>query len=232
MVTNTCLLAICVWIGLAQSAVLHCSQITKKFTHDQQLAAYVAKNKVDTFSDPSCFSILIDMNYHNSTMQLLNNYLPTDPAQAELDTIKENIRSASTIVIDRIVALADRLLKEKEFLNVYAPTQWAQSLSHVFVEVRFAHRFDAPGCAKIFHKHADITNSSISLTAMCQSMGPKIRYQFDVPVTWGYIDVEGSTHEVEPVGKYKFTLKKMGGQHRWRSLQVDGQEKPQNLRLW
>jgi len=36
---------------------------------------------------------------------------------------------------------------------VQPPISWAQDLRNIYIEVKFAHRFDAPGCAN----HTDVS---------------------------------------------------------------------------
>lgn len=48
---------------------------------------------------------------------------------------------------ERLAKIKDVAHKVNHFQVVEPTVEWAQDLHRVFMEVKFAHRFDAPGCA-------------------------------------------------------------------------------------
>ena len=65
-------------------------------------------------------------------------------------------------------------LKSKKMesgLIVQAAVEWAQNLDYVFVEIRYAHRHDAPGCGKISDEQVTINENNFSISAYCLSEG-------------------------------------------------------------
>ena len=39
--------------------------------------------------------------------------------------------------------------EENDFQKVSPAFQWAQSMTHVYIQIKFAHRHDSPGCLEI-----------------------------------------------------------------------------------
>lgn len=46
--------------------------------------------------------------------------------------------------------------------------RWAQSLNHIFIKTKYAHRLDAPGCQDVFEQKMKKTEKSFNLTAKCR----------------------------------------------------------------
>jgi hypothetical protein len=71
----------------------------------------------------------------------------------------------------------------------------------VFVEVRYAHRHDAPGCAHSEDERVEITEDSISLSVLCLEATSKIRYKFNIQL-YDKINITESTHAYQTVGRH------------------------------
>jgi hypothetical protein len=113
-------------------------------------------------------------------------------------------------------------------------------LSHIFIEVRYAHRHDAPGCSRSEDEQISIKEDSISLSVLCLEANSKVKYTLFLRL-WDKIDVTQSRHEYQAVGKQHFTLAKSRAPARWLQLYEDrGQSlgpgtlpsRPINYRLW
>lgn len=129
----------------------------------------------------------------------------------------DHVKAGAELSNKRLNDLLDRLQEESEFLNVEAPAQWAQSLENVFIEVRYAHRHDSPGCSKIEDETVVIEENYIQLYVVCKQGTQKIRYIWSV-VPYAEINVEKSFSKHQAVGRHHITLEKKKQPDRWRFL--------------
>ena len=125
----------------------------------------------------------------------------------------------------RIDKLLQYVVKKKEFLIVEPPVQWAQSLSHVYIELSYAHRIGAPGCSNSQDEKIEINEDYISLSVMCQELTTKVNYKLKI-MLWDKIDTSKSSHEYQTVGRQHFTLTKLKSPARWRTLYSTSIENP------
>lgn len=86
------------------------------------------------------------MNYFNTSIMMLDR-VRVD--QTNIKLTLDGIKQGSQLVNERLRTKAAEIQKKKDYIEVQTPVQWAQSLTHVFIEVRFAHRHDAPGCTRL-----------------------------------------------------------------------------------
>lgn len=63
----------------------------------------------------------------------------------------------------------------------------------MFIEIRYAHRHDSPGCSKIEGETVVIEENYVQLYVVCVQGTQKIRYQWSV-MTYAEIIPEESTH--------------------------------------
>ena len=100
---------------------------------------------------------------------------------------------------------------------VQPTVSWAQDLRKVYIEVKFAHRFDAPGCANHTDVKIRVEETELSLEVLCLSLSSKIKYVLNLPI-WAPLDVEESSYTYQAVGKYHFSLAKQTKPARWAQL--------------
>ena len=92
--------------------------------------------------------------------------------------------------------------------------QWAQNLNYVFIEVRYAHRHDAPGCSRHEDEQITIKEDFIEVQMLCIEANAKVKYRLQLQLFEG-INVTLSKYEYQAVGKYHFTLAKLRQPGRW-----------------
>ena len=95
----------------------------------------------------------------------------------------------------------------KDYQEVFPASKWAQSLNEIFIEIKFAHRHDSPGCLKMKDLKVDIKEKSVSLIGYCVLGEVPIKMNYYIE-TLDKIDVKSSKHFVSSVGRYQFNLKK------------------------
>lgn len=135
------------------------------------------------------------MNYFNTSLSQLDRF-----DREHIPEILESIKAGAELVNRRLQDKVKEVSGKKRYLNVETPVQWAQSLNHVFVEVRYAHRHDAPGCSRSEDEQVRILEDRIELSVFCLEATSKVRYHLNLPL-WGKIDVNKSYHSYQAVGK-------------------------------
>jgi hypothetical protein len=120
---------------------------------------------------------------------------------------------------------------ESDFQIVAPAFQWAQSMNHIFIEIKFAHRHDSPGCLEVKNESVEILKKLVLFKAYCVLGDVPIK--FNLPIEfWQEINREESTHGFGSVGRYQFTLKKLTGGMYWDKLLKDGSDLPNNMKVW
>ena len=103
-------------------------------------------------------------------------------------------------------------------VTVISPAfQWAQSLDHVLLSVKFATRRDSPGCLDTFDHNITINNNSFVMIISCRIDKQIFRYELDLGL-FGDIDTNSSYFELGSVGRLYANLTKVDRPSRWRRL--------------
>ncbi|CDW85645.1 UNKNOWN [Stylonychia lemnae] len=179
------------------------------------------------------------MNYFNTTKNQIQKV-----ELEKLPIVLDYMRQGMALVNERMEKLQAYVTKQKDYLIVETPVQWAQSLNHVFVELRYAHRHDAPGCSNADDEQIELTEDTLSLSVLCMEVNTKVKYMIKINL-WDKIDVNKSSYEYQAVGRQHFTLAKLNAPARWRTLYQEVNEtqqaldkitrnsgKPFQIRLW
>jgi hypothetical protein len=173
-----------------------------------------------------CFRELLDMNFFNTSLSQLDRF-----EREHLPEILSSIKEGAEVTNQRMQDKIKEIHKKKSYLTVETPVQWAQSLSHVFIEVRYAHRHDAPGCSRSEDEQVSIREDRIEISVFCLETTSKVKYHLTLTL-WGLIDVERSSHSYQAVGKQHVTLQKANAPGRWLQLYSENAPRPINYRLW
>ena len=129
-----------------------------------------------------------------------------------------------------MLKLANRLRVEPEAQVVKPSFRWAQSLTHVFLDVKYSHRIDSAGCSELYEKHYDLTASRLTFHGKCLHSNHKLEFRLDLD----FFDVvlpETSTVNENLAGRIEFQLQKALQPAVWDQLYA-GSEKPPNMSLW
>ena len=174
---------------------------------------------------PECIELLVN----NGRLEALDYYLD------ELDKRKIEYRKDLAKSISHIKKeLEDVNIKyryqRKTYKHIFPASQWAQSLDNIYIEIKFAHRHDSPGCLEVEDKKIDLNEDSLSFTGTCSLGDDHIRIEYNVNFA-KKINVALSTNELGAVGRYRFTLKK-AERGFWEKLLKDGEEMHSNMRIW
>ena len=120
--------------------------------------------------------------------------------------------------------------KKEEYQKVIPAVQWAQNMSHVFLEVKFSHRHDSPGCLEVNNLSINITNNSLLLNAECILGDIPIKFELDF-LCLNEFDSNMSQYKPGSVGRYQLFIKKKVNKY-WERLLLNESDTPTNLRIW
>jgi hypothetical protein len=107
--------------------------------------------------------------------------------------------------------------------------EWAQSATHVYLGVKFAHKLDAPACIDLVDQDVSITAAAVRLHATCK--GKNKRFVLELALLEP-IDAGASTWSMASVGRGTLTLVKVSPRVRWERLLQSATDKPRNMGTW
>jgi len=215
------------FVNYDPSNLLSCDELYSViFTNIDKITEYIDENIYYLKQKyPECIDLLVN----NGRLEALDYYLD------ELDKRKIEYRKDLAKSISHIKKeLEDVNIKYRfqkiTYKNIYPASQWAQSLDNIFIEIKFAHRHDSPGCLEVEDKKIDLKEDSLSFTGTCSLGDDHIRIDYNVNFA-KKINVALSKSELGAVGRYRFTLKK-AERGFWEKLLKDGEEMHSNMRIW
>lgn len=119
---------------------------------------------------------------------------------------------------------------ENEYVLGSPAFQWAQNIENVFIEIKYAHRFDSPGCLEVKKENLTFNFTEISFSAYCIQGDTPINFLLNLQLFDEIINEESSSVSAS-VGRLQLTLKKKEARF-WNSLLKPGSETPSNMRMW
>ena len=205
-----------------------CENISKLINeNDKELISYIKKNmSLLKTNSHSC----IDTFAKFMKIPVLDLYLN----QLSLHGIqyKENLEISLNTILTQIDDVYNKhKYSEGQYQDVFPASRWAQSMDDVFIEIKFAHRHDSPGCLEIKNLKVELKEKSIKLIGYCILGDVPIKMNYNVKL-WSKINVKASRHFESSVGRYQFNLKKKQSNTYWEKLLDEKMRIPQNMRIW
>ena len=121
---------------------------------------------------------------------------------------RENLSNTINSLQKKLEDIMNKYKFDENDYQIVSPAfQWAQSLSTIFIEVKFAHRHDSPGCLEINNLNIEINGNNIRLIAYCISTDIPIKFDLNLNCLFDF-DKEKSSFSSGSVGRYQLTLKK------------------------
>ena len=191
-----------------------------------EIILYISKN-IETLKEKqqSCIDILIK----NGKLEELDYYL-NELAKKGVD-YRENLSLSINTMKRALDEINNKHRFEKKQYQIVSPAfKWAQSLDDIFIEIKFAHRHDSPGCLEIKDMNVDIKNDSVKFEGYCVLGDVPIKIDFKID-TFKALNVSECTHGASSVGRYQITLKK-GEKSFWKKLLKEDSPIPPNMRIW
>jgi hypothetical protein len=85
------------------------------------------------------------------------------------------------------------------------------------MDVKFAHRFDSPGCLNIQDASVEFGDNSVKITGKCTQASHKIEYLLDLKLSKEILP-DKCTYTEASVGRMTITLEKANGPIYWEKL--------------
>lgn len=161
-----------------------------------EMIAEASSNQVSTFlAQPNCMETLTKANYLESIVAALDSLdVPSVNGQSGEDgkaaeRLLAEFRAGREIFDAKLAKFMEKTQEINTYDVVQPTVSWAQDLRKVYIEVKFAHRFDAPGCANHTDVQIAVDQEKLSLTVLCLSLSSKIKYVLDLPL-WAPLNID------------------------------------------
>ena len=146
----------------------------------------------------------------------------------ELNERGIKFRESLSSAINKIKNQYDEILSEydnigKDTLVAVPAFQWAQSMDKIFIEVKFASRFDSPGCVEVNGIKFTHNKEGFVLKGECSIEEHIMKYELDLKLLNSVDEEYEETKEISG-GKFQITLKKKVSKY-WERLLKDENEK-------
>ena len=119
---------------------------------------------------------------------------------------------------------------KNEYQKVIPAVQWAQNMTDIFLEVKFSHRHDSPGCLEVNNLNISIYNNTLFLSSDCVLGEIPIFFELNFTCLYDF-DKNMSSFEPGSVGRYQLRIKKKESKY-WDRLLLDENDTPSNLKVW
>jgi len=144
---------------------------------------------------------------------------------------RDQLKIATSAVSQKVKDIYNMFrFDESDYVNASPAFQWAQNLDNVFIQIKYAHRFDSPGCLEVKKENFEIKGNVLEFTAFCIQGDTPIKFSLTLDL-FDNINKEASTLTTSSVGRNQITLKKENPVY-WNSLLKPGAEAPSNMRMW
>ncbi len=205
----------------------HCSELKDIIYQPySDIILYITKN-INVLKDKqqSCIDVLVK----NGKLEELDYYL-NELAKKGIQ-YRENLSLSINTMKKQLDEINNKHRFEvKEYQTISPAFKWAQSLEDIFIEIKYAHRHDSPGCLEIKDMDIKIKNDSVTFMGYCVLGDVPIKIDFKIE-TYKGLNVSDCTHGAGSVGRYQITLKKSEKSF-WKKLLKDEFPVPPNMRVW
>ena len=211
-----------------ESENITCSNLTKIISKSTNDLISIIKSDISKFEHEShsCIDTLIKFG----KIPVLDFYL-NELCKLGIE-YKENLEISLNTVLTQINDVYNKhKYSESQYQTVFPASKWAQSMDEVFIEVKFAHRHDSPGCLEMKNLKVELKERSVKLIGYCVLGDVPIKMDFDIKL-WNKINVKESKHFESSVGRYQFNLVKKKKDNYWKKLMEENVPIPSNMRVW
>jgi hypothetical protein len=205
-----------------------CENLSKVITQDtSELISYIKTNinSLKTHSH-SCIDALVKF-CKTSALDFYLNLLSKHGIQ-----YKENLEISLNTLMTQINDVYNKhKYSESQYQDVFPASRWAQNMNEIFIEVKFAHRHDSPGCLEMKNLKVELKERNIKLVRYCVLGEVPIKMNYNIKL-FNKINVGESRHFESSVGRYQFNLVKKKKDNYWRRLLDEKSDIPTNMRVW
>lgn len=203
-----------------------CEMLIHKYKNNhEELKSQISKNMFELKSEEKCLELLLTKGL----------YKPAEFLMQELNKrgiqFRDQLKIATNNINQKLKDIYSKFrFEESDYVTASPAFQWAQNVESVFIQIKYAHRFDAPGCLEVKKETIDIDGNLLNFRAYCIQGDTPIKFSLSLDL-FDTIDKDQSVFTSSSVGRYQLTLKKTTGKY-WKSLQKPGAESPSNMRMW
>ena len=145
---------------------------------------------------------------------------------------KENLEISLNTIFTQINDVYNKhKYSESDYQEVIPASRWAQNMNEVFIEIKFAHRHDSPGCLEMKNLKIELKERYVKLVGYCVLGDVPIKMNFHIKL-FNKINTGQSKHFVSSVGRYQFNLVKKKKDTYWKRLLDEKETIPTNMRIW
>ena len=207
---------------------LTCENLTQVISKNTPEIISLINSNINTLQDKSHTCIDTLMKY--GKIEALDFYLNELSKRGK--EYKENLEISLNTMLTQINDVYNKhKYSSSDYQEVFPASQWAQSLDEIFIEIKFAHRHDSPGCLEIKDMKVELSEKSVKLIGYCVLGDVPIKMNYYIE-TFDKIDTKSSKHFISSVGRYQFNLKKKKSNSYWKQLLNDKMKIPNNMRVW
>jgi hypothetical protein len=121
-------------------------------------------------------------------------------------------------------------IENSSSVQVVSPAyQWAQSPTKIFLDIKFSHRLDSPGCLEVRDPVVTITDTKLNFYANCARSTQRIRLELDLEY-YAEVVPEESNYSFTSVGRLNVNLQKKTDETVWPKPMKG--KKPNNVHTW
>lgn len=171
---------------------------------------------------------LVHKGWHEVVRALvLKSHSEEDAGVRVTAQVREAVRAERNKLDDLIRVLDRNYGKASE---VSPASQWAQNSTHVFLSVKFAQRWNAPGALEVENETVDITGCCFNFTAFGEHSFIVRRYHLSWELLRPVLP-EASTWYLASAGRMAVTFAKKQAEN-WPRLHRSVGAAPKNLGIW
>lgn len=144
-------------------AEFHCGEIRQYASDSEALAALKRAIENKERIGLGCITTLVDKNFYSSSSYLFQNYYKKrNLSQKAIWEYRDAMKSTRKKMED-----LEKLSKRQQttYVERSPPTQWAQSLDEIQMDIKFGLRHGVPGCINIFDLNITFGRDTFNLTA-------------------------------------------------------------------
>ena len=170
--------------------------------------------KCDASRDVKSFETMVKMGNWACALEYVSRTKPDDLLQLKTTLDMEHRRITSSIL-----GLKSAIESSLPTASVVPAFQWCQSSTHIYLNIKFSHKLDAPATLNVETDDVTITDSHFRLLASAVKGSSKnfnLNFPFRAPIV-----PANSSYSMASVGRMSASFLKEKGEVKWPKLVLD-----------
>lgn len=181
----------------------------------------ISNSSIDSLSDA------VKSAKWSCAREIITDLQSPDKATVTVRELKDVLSLAYRSIQDEFAGL-NRHLENYQSINYISPAfQWAQSANDVLLNVKFAHKLDAPATLNVEASNVSLTEERLFMIA---SDGRK-HFKLDLSFS-SSVNPNASSWTMASVGRMTFSIRKAVVSTKWERLLHTSTRKPANMHMW